>query len=126
MTYQHSSRNPYRSKGEEKIARFFEKEKIRYFYEYPLAVVDDGNTKLWHPDFFLPECGLILEYFGVNGDKSYDQRTRHKMEVYKRAGIEGIFLTEESLAGDWEQGLKALIEKAMKERLVKFYSRKAG
>jgi len=35
------------------------------------------------------------------GDSGYDERTRHKIEIYKQAGIEGLFLKKDSLAGDW-------------------------
>jgi len=81
-----------KSRGELQIARLLERNGIAYQYEYPLAVVDRGRVRLWYPDFRLPEYGLIIEYFGVNGDPGYDQRIRHKIETYRRAGIEGLFL----------------------------------
>ncbi len=33
--------------------------------EMPLAIVDRGKTKIWYPDFRLPEYGMIIEYFGI-------------------------------------------------------------
>lgn len=94
--YQTKSRgnyeSSYKSKAEVQIGRFLEKSNINYKYEHPLAVIDRGKTRIWYPDFYLPRYGIIIEYFGVNGDKGYNERTEHKKEVYKASGIEGVFL----------------------------------
>ena len=97
----HGIRTAYKSWGEEQIARLLDRSRINYQYEYPVAVVDRGKTRIYYPDFRLPEYGLIIEYFGVNGDSGYDKRKRHKIEVYKKAGIDGLYLTRDSLRGDW-------------------------
>jgi len=115
-------RTAYKSWGEEQIARLLDRNGIAYFYEYPQAVVDQGKVRTWYPDFHLPEYGLIIEYFGVNGDPGYDQRTQHKMEVYKQAGIEGLFLTRESFKGDWPTRIMNQIEGILRNRLDKFYN----
>jgi len=117
------ARAPYKSQGEEQIARLLERNGIAFQYEYPLAVQDHGKTRLYYPDFRLPEYGLIIEYFGMNGDPGYDARTRHKIGVYKQAGIEGLFLTEESLKGDWPGRVMGRIEDTLKRRLDRFYNR---
>jgi hypothetical protein len=83
----------YKSWGEEQIARLLERNGIAYQYEYPLAVVDRGKVRIHYRDFRLPEYSLVVEYFGVNGDADYDEQARHKMEVYKRAGVDALFLT---------------------------------
>ena len=120
-----SSINPsYKSWGKEQIARFLDRNGIVYKYEYPLAVVDRGKVRVYYPDFRLPELGFIIEYFGVNGDPAYDERTRHKMEVYKQAGIEGLFLTKESFKGDWPTRIMSQIEGILKNRLDKLYNRR--
>ena len=114
--------NPsYNSWGEEQIARLLDRSRITYQYEYPVAVVDRGKTRIYYPDFRLPEYGLIIEYFGVNGDSGYDQRRRHKIEVYREAGIDGLFLTRDSLRGDWPKKILGEIEDILKGRLEKFY-----
>ncbi len=69
---------------------------------------------------------MIIEYFGVNGVRGYDERKKHKMDVYKEAGIEGLFLTEKSLEGDWPTKIMAGIEDILKNRLDKFYNRQAS
>jgi len=100
-----------------------ERNRIAYKYEYPLAVIDQGKTKIWYPDFQLPEYGMIIEYFGINGDPGYNKRTKHKMAVYKKAGIEGLFLKSDCLKDDWPARIMGQIEDVLKNRLDRFYSR---
>jgi len=114
---------PYKSWGEEQIGRLLDKNAISYQYEYPVAVVDREKVRIVYPDFALPELGLIIEYFGMNGDAGYDEQTRHKIELYKQAGIEGLFLTRDSLRGDWPDRIMAQIEDILKYRLDKFHHR---
>lgn len=124
--YGASSNRGYKSKGEIQIARFLDRNKISYQYEHPVAVVDNGKTKIWYPDFSLPHYGMIVEYFGVNGDSSYDERTRHKIEVYKRNGIDGLYLKENSFKGDWPTQIRKGIEDILKNRLDRFYGQRDG
>lgn len=116
----------YKSWGEKQIARLLDRSRITYQYEYPIAVVDKGKTRLYYPDFRLPEYGLIIEYFGVNGNPDYDERKRHKIEVYKKMGIDGLFLTRDSLRGDWPGRIMGQIEDVLKNRLDRFYNRQAS
>jgi len=113
----------FKSKGEVQIARMLEREGIVYKYEHPVAVADRGKTKIWYPDFYLMEYGMIIEYFGVNGDAGYDEQARHKMEVYKQNGIEGLFLTESCFKGDWPRSIMGRIEDILKSRLERFCGR---
>lgn len=113
----------FKSKGEYQIARFLERNQIRYQYEHPLAVVDRGQVRIWYPDFLLPEYGITLEYFGVNGKRSYAEQTQHKKEVYQQAGIQGIFLTEDSFWGYWPGRIMRQIEDILQGRVDHFYRR---
>lgn len=112
-----------KSHGEIQIARLLERNRIKYKYEQPLAVIDRGKTRIWYPDFHLPEYAMIIEYFGVNGDSGYNERTKHKVDVYKKAGIEGVFLNESSLKGDWPNKIMGQVEDILKNRLDRFYNR---
>ena len=112
-----------KSKGEVQIARLLDRNNIAYQYERPAAVVDRGKVRIWYPDFHLPEYGMIIEYFGVNGKKGYDEQAKPKMSVYKQNGIEGLFLTEASFRGDWPGYIMGQIEGILKNRLDRFYSR---
>ena len=114
---------PYKSWGEEQIARLLEKNNIAYQYEYPLAVLDRGKARIWYPDFRLPEQGLIIEYFGMNGNSDYDRQKQHKLDVYKQSGIDGLFLTRDSFRGDWPTKIISQLEDILKDRLGRFYKR---
>jgi hypothetical protein len=116
----------YRSKAEVQIARLLDREGIGYRYEQPLAVLDRDRTRIWYPDFYLPEYGMIIEYFGMNDDPGYRQRTEHKLAVYRQSGIEGVFLTEASLRGDWPARILGQIESVLQERMERFYRRRPG
>lgn len=117
-------RRAYQSEGERQIARFLKREGIEFQYEHPLAVMDRGRLRLWYPDFRLREYGMIIEYFGMNGDAGYNDRARHKMEVYGQNGVEGLFLTEQSFKGDWPARILGELEDILKGRLNRFYRRK--
>ena len=111
----------YRSWGEEQIGRFLDRHGFNYHYEYPLAVVDRGLVRLYYPDFQLPEFGMIIEYFGVNGKPRYDEQVRHKMAIYQQAGIEGLFLNKDSFKGDWPTRILAQMHDILQSRLDKFH-----
>ena len=109
----------FKSKGEREIAEFLEEQNIAYQYEYPLAIVDRGKVRVNYPDFRLPEYGMILEYFGMTGDEAYDEQMAHKMKTYKEAGIDGIYLTESTMKGPWQEMIIERIEQAAEEKLKK-------
>lgn len=116
----HTDKPVFKSWAEKQLALFLERHKIAYQYEYPLALVDSGRVRLYYPDFRLPQYGLIMEYFGMVGNPSYDEQVRHKLAVYRDAGIEGIFLTPESLRGYWPDRLWQQIDDHLKNRLEGF------
>jgi hypothetical protein len=118
--------NPYKSWGEEQIARLLQRNDICFQYEYPVALIDDGHVRIFYPDFRLPEYGgMIIEYFGVQGDHAYDKQSRRKQNLYQQAGIEAILLTRDSLRGDWPTKIIGQIEDTLKNRLRTFYNRKS-
>lgn len=118
-----SDKYRFKSEGEVQLARLLDRNNIAYRYEHPVAVVDRGMTRLWYPDFSLPQYGMIIEYFGVNGNADYERQADHKMKVYRQNGIEGLFLTEASFNGDWPGYIIGQIEGILKNRLDRFYTR---
>ena len=114
----------YKSRGEVQIGRFLDRNSIAYNYEHPLAVVDRGKTRIWYPDFQLPEYSMIIEYFGVNGKQAYDEQARHKIAAYRQSGIDGIFLTKASFRGDWPGRILGQIENILQMRLEEFRSQR--
>ena len=113
-------KNQFKSWGETQIARLLERNKLPYFYEHPLAVVDDGKTRLWYVDFQLPSYGVIIEYFGRNNDPDYQAGLRKKEAVYKANGLDALPLTRDSLRGEWPTRILGQIEDILAERLDRF------
>ena len=112
----------YKSKGERRIAEYLQERNIAFQYEYPLAIRDRSMVRIWYPDFRLPEYGMIIEYFGMNGNASYNEQIAHKIKTYQEAGIDGIYLLESSFSGDWEEGISARIEQTLEGKLRKIRS----
>jgi hypothetical protein len=110
-------RRPYKSRGEQQIADFLESRDIAFQYEYPLAIRDHDQVRIWYPDFRLPQYGTIIEYFGVNGNPAYDEQTAHKILAYRAAGVDGIYLTEASFRGDWQGLILDRIEQILEGKL---------
>lgn len=113
----HERRSPYKSKGEQRIAAFLKSRDIAFQYEYPLAIRDRGQVRIWYPDFRLPEYGTIIEYFGMNGNTAYHEQMAHKISTYRAAGIDGIYLTEASFRGDWQGMILDRIEQTLEGKL---------
>lgn len=114
----------FKSKGERDIARFLDRQNIAYQYEYPLAIIDRGKTKVWYPDFRLPEYNMIVEYFGMNGDRAYNEQMAYKMKAYKEAGIDGIYLLDSTMRGPWQQMVTEKIEQSLEGKLNKIRRQK--
>ena len=111
----------FKSRNEREIAGFLDRQKIAYQYEYPLAIVNRGKTKIWYPDFRLPEYGTIIEYFGMNGNGPYNDQMAHKMKAYKDAGIDGIFLVESAMRGQWQEMIIERIEQVLEGKLRRIH-----
>lgn len=56
-----------KSYGEMDIANFLTQNNIRYIYEHPY-IIDTRTSEYgqYHPDFYLPDYNIYIEYFGVN------------------------------------------------------------
>lgn len=119
---QYRKNSPYKSRGEKRIAEFLDDYNIRFQYEYPLAIKDRDQVRIWYPDFTLPEYSTIIEYFGMNGNDAYDEQMYHKIQTYKQAGINGIYLMESSFLGNWQDQILERIEQSLEGKLRKISS----
>lgn len=86
------------SEGEKQIERFLRRCGFVCRYEDPLVVVERGRTRIWYPDYFLPEYGIVIEYAGLNGEE-YEAGLRHKKAVYEELGVPAIFVRADSFRG---------------------------
>ena len=75
-----------RSYSEKVIADWLFRRGIRYAYERP--VFDSRGRRVGVPDFYLPDFGLYVEYWGLVGkDRGYKERMSRKMKRYLRNGV---------------------------------------
>lgn len=115
--YVETCRRPqYKSRVEREIGGLLTDHRIPFIYEKPTAVIDRGLTKLWHPDFSL-RYGLLIEYFGVNGERDYIDRTRHKLRVYQANQFDTIPLYPSDIIPDWQSRLLDRIGSILEGRL---------
>ena len=93
-----------KSRAESRIADYFTENGIRYVYEYG-AQTDALVFKrtFAHPDFYLPDYGVYVEYWGLLGaSKDYERTMKWKMAQYHRNKIKFISLYERNLDNlDW-------------------------
>lgn len=110
------SYGPYKSRAEYSIANVLDRYSVPFVYERPTAVVDDGKTKIWYPDFTL-SYGPIIEYFGIVGNSDYDARTQHKLDVYGQNYFDVIDLYPTDMTAGWDQQLLYRIDQSLEGRL---------
>ena len=92
---------------------------IPYLYEHPVAVVDQGKTRIWYPDFQLRGQGILIEYCGRPYDPAYAEGMARKDAVYAANGLTALMLTPDLFRGDWPVRVLDQIENAQVERLRK-------
>jgi len=101
----------FKSKGEQRIGLFLKDNSIDYQYE-PAVLVNAGRQKqrIWYPDFYLPEFKNYIEYFGMVGNRNYDQGIKTKQAVYAKARMDVVsiypWMFKENWRGYIMQGLE--------------------
>lgn len=90
-----------KSEGERQIAALLDQCGIRYMYEAPVIVNQHGKSRIWYPDFHLPEFGLYIEYYGLIGNPDYDRGVIEKNTAYTASGISVISVYPNHLKRDW-------------------------
>jgi hypothetical protein len=98
----YTTNNVYKSKGERTIASFLDSVKIKYVYEPVVVVNDKSYERRWYPDFGLPKYDVFIEYFGIENDPVYDERTRYKLETFHENYIDVISVYPSTLRGKYQ------------------------
>lgn len=114
---QPACRPQYKSRVERQIGDLLAERQIPFIYEKPTAVIDDGKLKVWYPDFNL-QYGLLIEYFGMNGDKHYTEQARHKLRVYRENQFDTIPLYPADIIPGWQGNLIDRIGGILERRLI--------
>ena len=60
------------------------------------------KPRLWYPDFYLPEFGSYIEYYGLAGRENYDRGIKTKQSVYSRMGLSVIPVYPWTFAENWQ------------------------
>ncbi len=113
------TRPRYKSRAERQIGELLHQRHIPHIYEKPIAVIDDGKTRIWYADFAL-QCGPLIEYFGINGKQDYIERTRHKLRVYQQNQFDVIPLYPPDITGSWQKNLLDRIGATLEKRLTQY------
>ena len=91
------------SEGERKIANFLFINKIDFDYDSIITLNGNENNiegfkSSWiRPDFYLTELDIIIEYWGLKGDKKYDDTMDSKKRLYKESGKKFISIFPKDL-----------------------------
>jgi len=93
-----------KSKAEKQIADYFADNGIRYLYEWKAQTnVLIFKQTLAHPDFYLPDYNVYVEYWGLVGaSKEYERIMKWKMAQYHSNHIKFVSLYPNNLRNlDW-------------------------
>jgi hypothetical protein len=86
-----------RSRSERAIADWFCRNGVRYVYERP--AFDRRGSVISRPDFYLPDYGVYVEYWGLAGTgKEYDRTMRWKKAQYRVNEVRVVSLYPGELA----------------------------
>jgi len=99
-----------KSEGERRIAYFLESNSIKYHYEPGLLINSDQKPRIWYPDFYLPEFGAYIEYFGLAGKQNYDEGIKRKETLYSKTGLEVIPVYPWTFSGNWQDYIMEELE----------------
>ncbi|PKN62695.1 MAG: hypothetical protein CVU57_22825 [Deltaproteobacteria bacterium HGW-Deltaproteobacteria-15] len=92
----------FKSEGEKRIAGFLDENSIKYQYEQGVLVNYPMNKpRIWYPDFYLPEFGAYIEYFGLSGRQNYDRGIKAKETSYSKTGLNVIPVYPWTFNEDW-------------------------
>ncbi|MDG7011925.1 MAG: zinc ribbon domain-containing protein [Nitrososphaerota archaeon] len=105
-----------RSNSERVIADYFSRRGIRYAYEHP-AMSRWGYRRISRPDFYLPDYGVYVEFWGLvnvpddSARSKYERSMKWKMAQYHRNGIRFVSLYPSDL-NNLDAAFRAKLEKA--------------
>ena len=110
----------YKSYGEFLIAQYLDYKNINFTYEKQIDVIDkEDMERLWYPDFYLNDLDIIIEYFGMRGNKNYDKGIIIKKKTYKKNGYDIIPVYKETLNKNWKKYLMIEITKLSNDTISK-------
>ena len=85
-----------RSRAEKIIADYLFDHRIRYSYERTVYYTKNGETKELHPDFYLHDYDLYIEY-NERTDLKYIEEKKYAMTIYRSKQLKIIVMTADDI-----------------------------
>ena len=85
-----------RSRAESMISDWFFMKKIRVVYEPDFFYKENEEIKVLHPDFFLPDHNVYIEYCELT-NKPYLRKKEYTEKVYKENNKNVIIMTDKDI-----------------------------
>jgi len=85
-----------RSRAESMISDWFFMKKIRVVYEPDFFYKENDETKVLHPDFFLPDYNVYIEYCELT-NKPYLRKKEYTENIYKQNNKNVIIMNDKDI-----------------------------
>lgn len=85
-----------RSRAEAMISNFLFNNKIRAIYEKEIFYKENGESKCLHPDFYLPDYNIYLEYNELT-NKNYLKSKEYTQKIYNSLNCKVIIMNDNDL-----------------------------
>lgn len=96
LQYKCADGRKVRSRAEAMISDWFYNNKIRSVYEEPVYYLENGETKILHPDFYLPDYGYYIEYNELTS-KPYLKSKEYTQKIYTENNLKVIIMSDKDL-----------------------------
>ena len=111
------TRPRFKSEGERRIAYFLDTNSIRYQYESGILVQSaEKKPRIWYPDFYLPQFGAYIEYYGLAGQPNYDKGIKAKQSVYCKMGLDVTSVYPWMFSENWQGYIMRDLKRTTKRR----------
>ena len=116
--------DPFKSRGERKIAGFLKENDIKYQYESGVLIYQNKDQpRIWYPDFNLPEFSTYIEYYGMVGNPDYDRGIKVKETAYAQMGLYVIPVYPHMFSKNWQGYIMKEIKRTIQKKYNKFKSK---
>ena len=82
-----------------------------------MLVYDREQPKIWHPDFYLPNFAIYIEYYGGAGQRDYDRGIDRKTGVYAANGLDVIPIYPWTFLDEWQDYIVDSLEAITTRRM---------
>ena len=96
---------------------------IDFTYEKPVAVVANGRTKIWYPDFHLNTYHILIEYLGMNVNPENARINDYKRRVYRENRFDLIEIYPSDFERDWQHMIDRGIYDTLDRRIRDYVSK---